>query len=131
MTIDKKIKEENKFVKGCKSFYNNYLIFSSYMADNLPTDEVEKVYRANGEGGLLAIMSIVPLHNLNPIATATAISLIFAGGKGLYNASRLRDRYLDEVLYVKPNKDSKMYKFGQGLKRITERTFNWFPSQKP
>jgi len=123
MSIDKKIKEENKFVKGCKSFYNDYLIFSSYIADKLPTDEVEKVYRANGKGGLLAIMSIVPLYGLNPIATVTALILTFAGGKGLYNASRLRDRYMEEVMYIKPNKDSKIYKLGQGPKRATERIF--------
>ena len=117
-------KEPNRFVKGCRSLKDNYFLFSSDMADKLSDeDEITKVYRANASGGLLAMGIAATLYPVVPLGTLAAIILTYTGGKGLYNASRVRDKYMEVCEGEKIDKNSKLYKFGQELKRFTEGIF--------
>ena len=115
--------KKNRFVKGCKSFFDYYLNFSSENARKTQKEEIGKVYWSNAGGGLLAIGVAATLYPLFPFGTGAAIFLAYAGGKGLYNASRIRDKYLDEIKGIEIKKESKLYKVGQTLKKYTEGIF--------
>jgi len=115
--------KKNKFAKGCKSFYDYYLNFSSEQAEKTPDKDVFKVYRANASGGLLSAGIGITLIPLFPAGTVVGMLLIYSGGKGVYNASRIRDKYFEKEEGIEIDKNNKLYKFGQGLKRYTEGIF--------
>ena len=106
-------KEPNKFVKGFKSLYNNYLDVSSDTIKDMPIEELAKLYDVNTRIAMIAFGGAVAF----PIVSLPSI---WIGGKAIYNISRARPRYMEEIMHAKPNKKSKLYNLGKELYRFTE-----------